>query len=232
MARLEINAGAPQSPIKMTAASVNLQIRKAFEEIAEHMAGVSEQMKIVGNLMESGEPGTVKKKKRTAAIKDPNAPKKPLTSYFIFSMQMRDTVKKQMPNATSNEIASALGQIWRDMSPEEKKDFVQQHQENVKVYEAQMKDYEQKKETEVASSQASPQTVSPIKKMDIENQKVEKSDSSSSDDVAAVSAKSDEPVIISSQEAKKRKKENKDGSPRKKKKKSRKAKLVNDSIAK
>jgi hypothetical protein len=50
------------------------------------------------------------KKKKT---KDPNAPKKPLTSFILFSAAMRSTIKATQPDLSAPDVARALGAQWR-----------------------------------------------------------------------------------------------------------------------
>jgi len=50
------------------------------------------------------------KKKKTK--KDPEAPKRPLSSYMIFTQEKRETVLKQNPGASITEISKILGKEW------------------------------------------------------------------------------------------------------------------------
>merc|ERR1712244_48873 len=52
--------------------------------------------------------------------KDPNAPKQPLSAYFIFSTEERLKVKNENPNFSICEVAKELGRRWADMAPEVK----------------------------------------------------------------------------------------------------------------
>mmetsp|Transcript_20996 Transcript_20996/g.34705 ORF Transcript_20996/g.34705 Transcript_20996/m.34705 type:complete len:394 (-) Transcript_20996:254-1435(-) len=52
---------------------------------------------------------TKKSKKKT---KDPEAPKRPLSSYMYFSMEKRTSVALASPNAAQTEIVKTLGEMW------------------------------------------------------------------------------------------------------------------------
>ena len=79
---------------------------------------LSKKLHIVGDKKESN--ATASKKK--AAVKE-DKPKRKLNSYMKFAMKTRESVKKQMPNASVVEIAKELGKRWGKMTPEEKLEF-------------------------------------------------------------------------------------------------------------
>ena len=49
--------------------------------------------------------------------KDPNAPKQPLSAYFIFSTEERLKVKEENPNYSICDVAKELGKRWAEMDP-------------------------------------------------------------------------------------------------------------------
>jgi hypothetical protein len=67
--------------------------------------------------------GDVKRRrKRTVKPKDPNAPKKPATPYFLFCTEGRATVKSDMgENADFREVQAELKKRWDELPIEEKK---------------------------------------------------------------------------------------------------------------
>merc|ERR1712152_117713 len=62
------------------------------------------------------EMNTYKPKKK----KDPNAPKQPLSAYFIFSTEERLKVKEENPHYSICEVAKELGRRWAEMDPQVK----------------------------------------------------------------------------------------------------------------
>jgi len=78
----------------------------------------SKKLHIVGDKKKS-KPAASKKK---AAVKE-DKPKRKLNSYMKFAMKTRESVKKQMPNASVVEIAKELGKRWGKLTPEEKLEF-------------------------------------------------------------------------------------------------------------
>jgi hypothetical protein len=67
------------------------------------------------------EGGVKRRRKRTIKPKDPNAPKKPATPYFLFCTEGRNTVKNDMgPTATFRDVQTELKARWEALSQEEK----------------------------------------------------------------------------------------------------------------
>ncbi len=75
--------------------------------------------------------------------KDPNAPKQPLSAYFIFSSEERNKVKEQHPNFSICEVAKELGRRWADMAPEVKQKYQQMAEEGRQKYDQDMAAYRQ-----------------------------------------------------------------------------------------
>merc|ERR1711970_1717380 len=75
--------------------------------------------------------------------KDPNAPKQPLSAYFIFSTQERLKVKNENPNYSICEVAKELGRRWAEMDPGTKQRFQAQAEEERQKYDVDMASYRQ-----------------------------------------------------------------------------------------
>jgi len=75
--------------------------------------------------------------------KDPNAPKQPLSAYFIFSTQERLKVKNENPNFSICEVAKELGRRWAEMDPATKQRFQAQAEEGRQKYDVDMAAYRQ-----------------------------------------------------------------------------------------
>ena len=75
--------------------------------------------------------------------KDPNAPKQPLSAYFLFSQEERLKVKNQNPSYSICEIAKELGRRWAEMSPEVKQRYQQMAEEGRQKYDQDMASYRQ-----------------------------------------------------------------------------------------
>lgn len=60
------------------------------------------------------------KPKSTKPKKDPNAPKRPSTSFIIFSNLKRNQIKQENPSAAFGEVGKLLGIAWKEVSDEDK----------------------------------------------------------------------------------------------------------------
>jgi hypothetical protein len=65
-----------------------------------------------------------KKEKKPRKQKDPNAPKRPLTAYFLYTMSARPVVKQDFEDngqtPTAQEISNEILKRWNEMTNEEK----------------------------------------------------------------------------------------------------------------
>lgn len=64
-----------------------------------------------------------KKKKKT---KDPNAPKRPTTAYFYFAAARRPEIREDMGALSVTEVATLIGQKWRELTDEDKIPYEEQ----------------------------------------------------------------------------------------------------------
>lgn len=78
-------------------------------------------------------------------IKDPNAPKKPLSAYFLFSQDERLKVKSEFPDYSITEVAKELGRRWASIDPSLKQQYEQRYQESRREYEQAMTAYKPQK---------------------------------------------------------------------------------------
>jgi high mobility group protein B2 len=78
-------------------------------------------------------------------IKDPNAPKKPLSAYFLFSQEERLKVKAEFPDYSITEVAKELGRRWAVIDATLKQSYEQRYQESRRLYEQAMQAYKPQK---------------------------------------------------------------------------------------
>ncbi|KAG7356185.1 HMG high mobility group box-containing protein [Nitzschia inconspicua] len=83
--------------------------------------------------------GSPKGKKK--AKKDPNAPKKALNAYMIYSQENRDRIKQENPDAKMGDIAKLLGEAYKKLGSEEKADLDKKVTKEKERYAREMKDY-------------------------------------------------------------------------------------------
>ena len=95
------------------------------------------------------------KGKEGKAKKDPNAPKRPLSSYMIFAGETRKSVLEETPGMSIGEVGKALGAKWKAFSAEEKLPFEEKAKEAKAKYEEAMKEYKAKQAEEGSDEEAS-----------------------------------------------------------------------------
>lgn len=85
--------------------------KKADEDKARY----AEQMK---SYVPAEDPTGGRGKKK--AKKDPNAPKRNMSAYFLYSIDARPTIKEQNPDASFGDIARLISSKFKELSEEEK----------------------------------------------------------------------------------------------------------------
>merc|ERR1712198_493918 len=93
-----------------------------------------------------GKRGRPKKgeEKKQRKKKDPNAPKRPMSAYFLFMNATRPTVRKENPDASSGEVAKILGKMWGEIEPADKAKFDKDAAAAKKKWEAEKAAYAKK----------------------------------------------------------------------------------------
>ncbi|KAI5287464.1 hypothetical protein KEM52_001572, partial [Ascosphaera acerosa] len=82
------------------------------------------------------------KAKRKRRKHDPNAPKRPLTPYFLFMQQNRMKIAGELPAGKRPQDVSNEGtRRWQEMSEDERAVYTQQYLQNLEVYRVKMEAY-------------------------------------------------------------------------------------------
>ncbi|KAJ8266042.1 hypothetical protein GJAV_G00125240 [Gymnothorax javanicus] len=84
-------------------------------------------------------PGKKGKKK-----KDPNAPKRPPSGFFLFSSEHRPKIKAQDPSLGIGEVAKKLGEMWNNLSDSSKQPYLIKANKLKDKYQKDMADYKGK----------------------------------------------------------------------------------------
>lgn len=94
---------------------------------------------------------------RVRPRKDPRAPKKPLTAFFLFASSYRPQLRADCPGLSVPEQAKRLGQKWSEQSPEARRPFELRAAVLKEKYEAEVAAYQ----SEVLGQGESPKKGSP-----------------------------------------------------------------------
>uniref|UniRef100_A0A182MYB2 HMG box domain-containing protein n=1 Tax=Anopheles dirus TaxID=7168 RepID=A0A182MYB2_9DIPT len=95
--------------------------------------------------------GRVTKRKQ---LKDPNAPKRPLTAFFLYTRDERDKVKAENPELGVGAIAKQLGRMWSVIPAEIKQQYLTKAQQDKHRYEQELASYERDKANKAAGVSA------------------------------------------------------------------------------
>ncbi|KAI0346948.1 HMG-box [Trametopsis cervina] len=124
------------------------------------------------------------KTRRKAKPRDPNAPKRPPSSYLLFQNEVRSEIKAKNPNIPNNELLNLIAKAWSEM-PKEQKDAYEHRQKAAKdTYLADKAAYETllKGESEEAAVLASVETPVAVEVQKVGSEPVPSSTDDSSED--------------------------------------------------
>ncbi|CAI9616126.1 unnamed protein product [Staurois parvus] len=66
-----------------------------------------------------------KGEKKGKRKKDPNAPKRPPSAFFLFCSEHRPRIKTESPGLSIGDTAKKLGEMWAEQSPKDKQPYEQ-----------------------------------------------------------------------------------------------------------
>tara|TARA_B100000214_G_scaffold340900_1_gene287683 strand:+ start:59 stop:526 length:468 start_codon:yes stop_codon:yes gene_type:complete len=87
--------------------------------------------------------GSKKKKKKKKAEGEP---KRPTTAFFFYTSSIRADVTKANPGKSVGELSKIFGQMWSDLSDEEKKPFQDKNVQDKERYAKEMEAWNAKEE--------------------------------------------------------------------------------------
>lgn len=91
---------------------------------------------------------------RASKQKDPNAPKRPLSAFFLFSQDERPKIKSENASLSVADVAKVIGEKWRGASDDVKRRYEKAAQEAKERYETELQAY--KKTAQYAQSMQHP----------------------------------------------------------------------------
>eukprot|EP00126_Sphaerothecum_destruens_P003977 Sdes_comp17824_c0_seq1m7089 len=81
------------------------------------------------------------KGKGKRAKKDPNAPKRAMSAYMYFASDIRPALQAQNPSMPITEIATIIGERWRNLSAKQKQPYEKLHEQDKARYEREMETF-------------------------------------------------------------------------------------------
>ena len=71
---------------------------------------------------------------KSKKLKDPNAPKKPSTAFFLFMADNRARVKEENPDITPAQVGKTLGAEWRELDAKDKAEYEATYETNLEQW--------------------------------------------------------------------------------------------------
>lgn len=79
--------------------------------------------------------------KRRKQMKDPNAPKRALTAFILYSNDHRNSIREANPDLPVTEVSRELGRRWGSLDPSVKKQYEDRANLDKERYQREMADY-------------------------------------------------------------------------------------------
>ena len=73
--------------------------------------------------------------------KNPDKPKKPLTSYMFFCNEKREEIMKENEGMGIGEISKILGKMWKEIKDEDKKKYEEMNDKDKERYDEEMENF-------------------------------------------------------------------------------------------
>ena len=77
---------------------------------------------------------------KVKAPKDPLAPKRPLTAFFLFAKEKRAEVSQASPTLKNKEVTAELGRMWKELGEEAKATYVSESSKAWKAFRGESKE--------------------------------------------------------------------------------------------
>nr|GMD05543.1 high mobility group B protein 6-like isoform X1 [Ipomoea batatas] len=87
-----------------------------------------------------------KKKQKEEKNTDPNKPKKPATSYLLFSKEERKKIAEEKPGTNNSTVTALISVKWKEMSEEDKQVWNNMAAEAMEAYKKELEEYNKAKE--------------------------------------------------------------------------------------
>lgn len=96
----------------------------------------TEQVAQIMTLVSSSE-----KRRRTKAVKDPNAPKRWSSNYILFCQERRKQIVSEFPDAKATDVTAKLGQAWTALPDGEKRKYTEMSERDKERFNREMEAY-------------------------------------------------------------------------------------------
>ncbi|GFP86703.1 high mobility group b protein 6 [Phtheirospermum japonicum] len=135
----------------------NANLKKEEEELMklqkqEAMQLLKKKEKTETLIKKTKEDRQRQKKEKGEKIVDPNKPKKPASSYILFSKEARKNLAEERPGVNNSTIHGLISLKWKELSDEERQMWNGKAAEAMEVYKKEMEAYNKKVVAEEAQN--------------------------------------------------------------------------------
>ena len=79
--------------------------------------------------------------------KDPSAPKRPMSAFLYFSQGKRTEIKNERPDIKNTEVSRVLGEMWRNLSDDERAPYVDRERNQREIYKVAISEWREQNES-------------------------------------------------------------------------------------
>ncbi|XP_016805967.1 high mobility group protein B1-like isoform X1 [Pan troglodytes] len=97
-----------------------------------------------------------KKKKKKKKFKDPNAPKRPPSAFFLFCSEYCPKIKGEHPGLPIGDVGKKLGEMWNDTAADDKHLYEKKTAKLKEKYEKDIAAYQAKGKPDAAKKESCP----------------------------------------------------------------------------
>jgi HMG (high mobility group) box len=96
------------------------------------------------------------------ARKDPSAPKRPMSAFLMFAQGRRAELRTKNPDLKNTEVSQILGEMWRNLSEEDRRPFVEREKADREVYKVKSAEWKEESEARAESERRAAQAEHPM----------------------------------------------------------------------
>ena len=87
-------------------------------------------------------------------VRDPDEPKKPVSSFMLYLAEKKDEVKREQPSLNSRDVSREVGRRWGLLEREEKQVYQERYNGMLVAYKVDLATYRVRKEAQTVSEAA------------------------------------------------------------------------------
>ena len=83
------------------------------------------------------------------SVKDPGAPKRPMSSFLSYSNSKRSEIKRTHPGISNSDASKLLARMWKEAPYEEKREHIEREERLREIYKREISEYRNKKKNDI-----------------------------------------------------------------------------------